>query len=269
MIHRKYKNNEYLLTDLSKIWVRNFISSGNPVDINNMYKSSEIERVISNEIKNQSLPITELEETDFENVLIVSDGYDFLKVQNLIEEMRGDFKIICVNKSLKKWKISKKVDYYVINNPYEDSLLFLPSKYYPPCITSVRTHHEFLKKYRGLIYRYFPTPNEKFSLNFQGKIDDYRNPISAAVALTSGYNLRKLALFACDDSFSTNKAGAILATETLYCYPHQLVIREIVENQISWIVKNNPNVQVGHYSSMNYKNAERLTQQKLIDFFVD
>lgn len=270
MIFKKHKNNEYSLTSTSKIWVRNFACNGHAIDINNLYKSSEIERVISNEIKNQALRIIDLEEIDFENVMIVSDGFNFLKIHELIKDMEGEFMIICVNKALKKWKIQKKIDYYLLNNPYEESLNFLPSKYFPPCITSTRTCTEFLKRYKGLLYHYFPTPNEKFSLTNEGKIDDYRNPISAAISLVSGKSINKLLLFSCDDSSSTLKPGMTIANEeNLFCYPQQLMIKEIVENQIGWLKKNKPDVVVGSFSAMNYKNIEKIPFQNLLKFFVD
>ncbi|MCX7020075.1 MAG: hypothetical protein NTY46_14015, partial [Candidatus Sumerlaeota bacterium] len=74
--------------------------------------------------------------------------------------------------------------------------------YFPRCIASTRTCREFIKRYKGHIYKYTPVPQENYGYSKQNilyKIDDYRNPICASIGLTYRFNVKKLLLFCCDE----------------------------------------------------------------------
>jgi len=86
----------------------------------------------------------------------------------------------------------------VINNPYKEAMNYMSPKnalYFPACIASTRTYHEFVKRYLGNLYLYEPTPETNFGTRKEGHryfIDDYRNPICAAIGIAYQFGVKKL-----------------------------------------------------------------------------
>ena len=89
------------------------------------------------------------------------------------------------------------LNYYVVNNPYQECLYYYPQivRSWPKCIASIRTNPNFLEVYQGLLYIYSPTNGQGFSgvqIDTPYSIDDYRNPVCAAINLSYKFKVKKL-----------------------------------------------------------------------------
>lgn len=268
MFIKKHNNkNQYLFTE-SKLWVRDFTLSANPEDINNLW-DKEYKLILNNEMRNAtfSLPAIDAEVFYYPNVIIVSDGYQFEKKQHLLDNVNAV--IIGVNRSLSKWQ-GKKMDWYLTNNPYSSCMSYLPkNNYYPRCIVSNRTNPEFIMRYKsrlGIISRYTPVTDKVFNSNYFLKpsyyIDDYRNPICAAISLAYRWQVKKLLLFCCDDVFENERQGSIKEGDK-WMYPQHKIAKELIDGNLYWL-KSQPysDVKIGNYSSIDYENAENLKEIK-------
>jgi hypothetical protein len=215
---KKHKNkNEYLQT-ADGLWVRNFTNLQTPgEDLNNLLRESDYKIVLDNETNNKKMGLDHIDSHQFDhpNCVIVSDGYSFKEKQHLLAELPKGVIILGVNGSLKKWDLDLKVPmkYYVANHPYKEALVDLPVKhaYFPKCIASTRTCSEFLTKYGGYKYQYTPVTQTTYkgpTNDWLYQIDDYRNPICAAIGVAFRFNVKKLLLFCCDDSFESERPAA-------------------------------------------------------------
>src|SRR5689334_6798561 len=152
---KKHKNgNEYLLTS-GGVWVRNFTKHARPIDINSFTTPTDRKQIIANQLHNTSLGLMHIgteKKTHF-NVAIISDGYDFKNIQPILKTLPKDVIVIGVNKTLSKWEVpsGRPMNYYVVNNPYQECTRYLPQthRYYPTCIASTKTSPEFLQRYLG------------------------------------------------------------------------------------------------------------------------
>ncbi len=197
-------------------------------------------------------------------------------IMNLLKNINAT--IIGTNRSLNKWKNSWKMDWFLTNNPYDSCLSCLPTKhnYYPKCIVSTRTNPEFVMRYRsrlGVIYRYSPTRDKKFSSNYFAKplyyVDDYRNPICAAISLAYRWGVQKLLLFCCDDSFEKERLGAKKEGD-LWMYPVHEMARGLIDGSLFWLKNLNfPKVEIRNYSSLEYKSALYIKEEEIRGFFDD
>ena len=274
-IKKHSNNNKYLSTD-SGIWVRDFCTSAKKYeDINFLIPQKDFSILLENELENKKTryPNIDNENISMRNIVIVSDGYDFVNKQEILSELPDDVFIIGTNKSLKQWSLvgKKKMNYYVINNPYVDSMSFLPDKYFPTCISSTRTYCEFLKEYQGTKYIYSPVSEEGYSglnLDSSYKIDDYRNPICAAIGLAYRLNVKKLALFCCDASFEDERASAERLENGLWCYPQQKISHELIDANLYWLAAQNVKI-CEHTNNYKFTNATYIKQDDIIDFFRD
>src|SRR5581483_5776715 len=94
-----------------------------------------------------------------------------------------------------------RMDYFIVNNPYPECMSYLPTnRPLPKCIVSSRTYPEFVRQYRqrkGAIYKYNPSRERKFGgvADSIYCVDDYRNPICAAVGLAYRFGAEKLLVF--------------------------------------------------------------------------
>lgn len=277
MIKKTSTGNRYLITK-NKFHVRDFTNGVEPIDLNSFYKESDYDLIIENEIKNYSMNIMQIEEELIEasKCVIVSDGYLFDEKQSLLADLPKDVKIIAVNRTLAKWKISRKIDFYLVNNPYKEAMSYLPLKNnYPPCITSSRTYHGFVAKYskHGTTYMYSPTPGIKFSGVYRKnliRVDDYRNPICAAISLCHRIGISKLLLFCCDEIITEQKDGAELVGENLWMYPQNIQASELIDANLYWF-KNREfiEVEVAKYpKGLEYENVSYIDEQNgFISFF--
>lgn len=273
MIKRCANGNEYVLS--GDTWVRNFINPVSPVDINVLTDSKDYNLMVENEVKNSSLDISEIDtdKTKHTKAIIVSDGYDFENKQKLLLGIPSNVVLIATNRSLAKWKINKKIDYFLVNNPYPECMIAMPKhKYNPPCVLSSRTYHQFVKEYdrRGsTIYKYSPTPEKRFSSSISKSIcmiDEYRNPICAAIGLCFKFGVSKLMLFCCDSSFNSDRPSAEKINNGLWIYPQQRVAHNIINGNLYWYKKAGAEI-VDHSSGLEYDNVPYISESEIVNYF--
>ena len=280
MIVKKHKNrNEYIVTP-SGVWIRNFCKSNvAAIDINNLYDENEYHYILDNEFKNKKFKFTEFEKKKYPNIVIISDGYDFKKKQEILAELPyKDVIIFATNGSLREWRlvgknapIKRSINWFVVNNPYPECKKFLPitHSYFPPCIASSRTNSQFIEQYKGDAILYQPAINENYSgnsSNMEGILDDYRNPICAAISLAYRFKVEKLLLFCCDYSFQDERPAAEKLDNGLWCYPQQKISQEIIDANLYWLQQSG--VKIADCSSGNkFKNAEYIRLEEVPNFF--
>jgi len=275
---KKYKNNQYVTTD--EIWIRNPFKESKAVDINFLGKE-EINIFIKNEeqnIRSSYIEMDKMEEFSMDNIIIVSDGYNWKEKQLILADLpNSDVKIIGVNGSLSQWNmvgkeaVKKRVmAFYIINNPYSESMRFLPKKhsYYPNIVSSTRTYSPFLKEYKTQPYLYRPTPDVNYSgLGDVGMtLDDYRNPICAAISFAVRRKAKKILLFCCDEAFEEKRPGSIEMKNGLYQYPQQVMCQNIIDKQCYWLKKNAIEIKDCSYG-IKYENIEYINFENITDFF--
>ena len=279
----KRNTNHYVATK-EGIWVRDFTKSHTKfIDINNLYSEKDYSLLLENEIENTGKKNYFIDQDTYThpNIIIVSDGYDFLNNHKLLAQLPKNITIIGVNRSLAKWKLvgqdcptelKRSMTWYVVNNPYSECIKFLPTthRYFPRCIASVRTSPDFMKKYEGIISMYTPTSGPMFSGlsdHTQYQVDDYRNPICAAINLAYRFRVQKLLLFGCDDSFAEERPGSVKLDNGLYSYPQQQVSHGIIDANLYWLKQEK--VKIGDYSKgIILQHALYIsTEREVIDFF--
>jgi len=240
------------------------------------------ELIIDNELDNfaQHYALIDNEDVFFRSIVVVSDGYNFVEKQKILARLPKEIGILAVNGALKNWKLvgenaplKRAIDYYIVNNPYPDCKQFLPTnhRYYPRCIASIKTNPEFLRSYLGLKYLYSPTKNELYSgphLDSSYTIDDYRNPICAAIGLAYRFRATKILLFCCDDSFNYEKPTAIKLENGLWHYPQQELSQKIIDANCYWLKKNK--IEVADCSSgRKLENATYIknNEEDIVEYF--
>lgn len=284
-IKKAISSNEYIRA--GNVWVRNFSKRGvAPICLSHMYEKQDYQSVLKNEERNKSRARISDEKLRFRNIVIVSDGYKFKERHKFLSNLPSNVCVLTVNGALKGWKLvgkniapekRKSVNAHVVNNPYREALMGLPereSAYYPVCISSIRTNSEFCERYIGDIYTYIPTPERVFGYerNESYFIDDYRNPICAAIGLSYQFDVRKLLLLCCDDSIEEEKTHTVQLENGLWTYSHHLRSQEIIDANLYWLThQDGKEVKVADFSSGNkYKNAAYISSDKeALDFFVD
>lgn len=284
-IKKHNSGNEYIYA--GDVWVRNFCNSlPHPLQLSQMFTKDDYQIVLKNEEMNKNHPKISDEKIIIKKIIIVSDGYDFESRHKIISELPKDIGILVVNKAYQKWKLlstelsvdkRRPINAFVINNPYADCMNCLPSKdakYYPTCVASNRTNYEFLKKYKGQIYNYFPSRELKFGLDSKENyyIDDYRNPICASIGLAYKFDVKKLLLLCCDDSFKEKREYSIKMKNGMYTYPHHIKCHEIIDANLYWLSnQESKEVKIADFSSgPEYNNAINLKNiEDIYNFFED
>jgi hypothetical protein len=190
--------------------------------------------------------------------------------------------IIATNGALSNWRLVGKkcpvelhriINWYVVNNPYLECKKFLPTKhsYYPPCIASSRTNTEFVDQYKGGIMLYHPVPNNRYkglSESADFLIDDYRNPICAAIGLAYRMGVRKLLLFCCDNSFEEQRPASEKMDNGLWSYPQQFISQNIIDGNLFWLKESGVSI-ANHSSGKNFHHAPYITSEQVMEFFQD
>lgn len=256
---KKHSNgNEYLMTEAG-VWVRNFTKSAPPVDINQLTTVTDRTLLIENQLKNELTTPMQFDPNEEYHpaVCIVSDGYEFEKKRHLLKSLPANVAIIGTNRSLLKWDADcgRAMDYYVVNNPYEQCMTYLPTNHrnLPKCVASVRTFPEFLVRYRGPKMKYYPVYEDGFrqrSVDALCQIDDYRNPICGAIGVAYRMRAAKILLFCCDDSFADERAGAEKLPNGLWMYPQHRTVYGLVDGNMHWYATQQyKRVRLGNHSS--------------------
>ena len=171
-------------------------------------------------------------------------------------------------------KNNRPMNYYLVNNPYSECMSFLPTehRYYPTCISSIRTNPDFILRYRGQKVKYYPTFEKTFSQTAKDarcSIDDYRNPICAAISVAYQMKATKILLFCCDDSFDGERPGAEKLKNGLWTYPQHLLANSLVEGNMYWL-SHQPykRIRIGlHSSGPECENLPYINEDSLCNFF--
>ena len=282
MIVKTHKNrNEYAIT-MDGVWVRNFCNPNtSPFDVNRFIGEAEYHYFLNNEFENKKIKLSKSLNVKSPNIIIVSNGYNYFKKQDILAKLSyKQVSILATNGGLRDWKLVGKncppemkriIDWFVVNNPYPECKKFLPitHSYYPRCVASSRTNADFIKQYKGDVLLYQAAPNEDYSGFFQnaeGVIDDYRNPICAAIGLAHRFGVKKLVMMCCDDSFVDERPGAEKLDNGLWCYPHQKISQRIIDANLYWLAKNGVKIR-DCSSGMKYENAAYIKLEEIEDFF--
>jgi hypothetical protein len=277
---KKKKNNQYLRSP-EGIWVRDFTQKAPKLDINNLTTAADTQLFLKNELANVHSINAVLEpRLEWPNVVIVSDGYEFDKVQEALAELPyKKVKIIGVNGSLAKWKmvgesakVKRAMSFYVANNPYRECARYLPKnhRYFPDCVVSTRTNPKFTQGYEGNLFFYTPTPDETYSPTIRAEVtmDDYRNPLCAAIYLAHFVKAKKILLFCCDDSFKDERPAAVRLENGLWTYPQQIMSQNLVDTMLHWLKTQEIKV-ANHSMGTNLANAPYIELDNINDFFLD
>lgn len=277
---KKHKNkNEYLLTT-EGMWVRNFTKSLVPyVDANDTIDKKDHFLLLKNEINNSRSRFAWIDSENFyhNKIIIVSDGYGFKEKQKLLEGLPSDVAIIAVHGALAKWNLTKNPTYYVVNNPYDQCMMYLPRrlKTFPKCIASTRTNHEFMTAYRGTKYRYAPVSEQGYNgmdqKEAQYQIDDYRNPICAAIGLAYRFGVEKLLLFCCDDAFKEERVDAEQLENGMWIYPPQRKAHGLIDGSLYWLkAAQQRQLEIADHScGPLYNNAVYIKEDSILSFLHD
>lgn len=240
--------NEYCKSN--DFWIRNCKKSNvAPLDINEYFSTDEIKLLIENEIKNSKLniPDIEIENFNWDTVVIVSNGYGFYKEhKEIFDNIQISQKrvVLAVNNSLRFWESQKIPQYYLINQINPPTNI----KYLPILIASKRCNNEYIKKYKNMKYFYTNTPSYMFSSPAVREttffIDDYRNPICAAFNVAVHFGAKKIFLAFCSEGYDTYKDGMEKLEEDTYIYSQQILANDIVNKNIFWNKVHNNQLQI-------------------------
>lgn len=272
---KKHNNgNQYLLSE-EGIWVRNFASQITPVDVNKLSTVTDYSLFLANEVKNEMCDLNNLDpkKNQFKGAIIVSDGYKFVTKHKLLENLPKEIAVIAVNRSLAKWKVSRNIDFFVVNNPYPECMSLMPNHgYYPKCITSTRTNPDFIKIYKtrgGYLERYNPTPEVGYSSPSRTicYLDDYRNPICASLSLSYKLGISNIVLFCCDDSFEGERPAAMKLENGLWMYPQQKISHSAINAMLTWYKKIKGVKIVDHSSGLIYEDVNYINEEEILKFF--
>lgn len=273
MIKKSKNRNQYKKTP-EGFWVRNpFIENTPFIDINKTISDSDYPIFLENEFHNtvSKYPWIDSENISHKNLLIISDGVGYKNgIMPLLENLPKDVTVVGTNGVLRNWVKNFPIHYYVVNNPYQECLGFLPKNGpWPKCIASSRTNYKFLKSYRGNKFRYQPVPEKTFSCGTIKEspyfIDDYRNPICAAINIFSKMNVEKILLCFVMDGYLENKPGTI-KIENIYSYSQQILANNIVNECLYWIKERK--ISIGNLSLLHeLKNAKYITTENIKEFF--
>lgn len=277
-IKKSQNGNEYLLTQ-NNVWVRNFNKDLVPyIDINSSFKDANYGEFYKNEKENEFINSSSIdrESMELENVVIVSDGYDFKNKVQIVKDLPRDVKIIATNGALANWPLTERYpNFYLINNPYMEAMRFFPRKMrvHPTCIASTKTYSEFLKNYRGAIITYNSVDEVYYKCRkaieplFQ--IDDYRNPICAALSICNKFFTSKILLLCCDNSKESFKEGMIKLENNLFHYPQNEIAHNIIDGLCYWFFKNPVKITniVDHSAGEKYFNIPYIKTEDISSFF--
>jgi hypothetical protein len=273
---KKHNNkNEYAYAGYNT-WVRNFTkTSVKPYDINDdMLSLDDIKLILANEESNGQKIYQKVDTEDFvhEKIVIVSDGYKFKDAQKIIDSLPSDVVIMGVNGAFANWQNqTKRLNYIVINNPYEECVYYYPTiiKHWPKCIASIRSNAPFISSYKGFVYVYKPTPNvaySGFNSEFESFIDDYRNPVCAAICLSHKFKVKKLLILSISDLYADNRPGTEKVKDDLFIYPQQKMAHSLIDANLYWLDKTGVKTRFND-AGLDYRYASYIREDEVKDFF--
>ena len=272
-MHRN--KNEYYYSGHG-LWVRNFTKKNVvAIDINDLISSQDMTIMLNNENNNYNKMLQRIDTESFihEKIVIISDGYNFKERHKILEKLPAEIAVIGVNEALSTWECNKKMDYYVVNNPYEECRQLLPKqqKTFPKCVASTRTLSDFVDIFPGITFTYSPVP----ATNYLGQkseadyfIDDYRNAVCAAVGLSYKFGVKKLLLLCCDEVYDSYRPATEKLANHFWMYPQQKIAHDLVDGNLFWLKK--ANIKTGYCSDgPEYKNAGYIAEDSIAKFFAE
>lgn len=279
---RKYNKNKYIKTE-NNIWVRDFTDIRKSQDINKLYNLSEVKLFLMNEFMNSKLNLNLVEDirSKYDNVVIVSDGYDFSNKHKILSDLPSAL-ILGVNGALKKWELvgekcpseKRRNMYYIVNNPYKECMNYFPNnKFFPNCFASLKTNPNFIKNYKGEVYRYISSPIlgiDNMQKDAEFFVDDYRNSVCAALYFAHIFEAKKILLLCCDDAFEKERPGSVSSGKGTWFYPQQNTSHNIIDIMCYWLMnQENKKIQIKDSSGgPYYNNVEYINSDKdIIEFF--
>ena len=278
-LHRS--KNEYLQTQ-DGIWVRNLCKPAvSPLNINDINSDADKRLFLENETKNLLRGSVYLPPTRMKKVIILSDGFDFESKQEALKHIpTEDVFILATNGVLNKWNLAdaslptsqrRRINYYVINNPYPQSLKYLPKvgRYVPPCIAASRTYSTFIERYKDTCYFYASAEEENFggrAAKTEFFFDDYRNPVCAALSLARHFGAEKIILFCCDDSSKSERPSMTHLENGLWSYPQQIMGQHIIGTMCHWLALKG-GIKIADCSSgIKYDDADYIRAEDITEF---
>lgn len=271
---RQRSRNRYLRT-ADGLWVRDLTAAAPAVDINPLTAPADRELLVANEVANSSGKWQTFEPRFSRHVCVVSDGHGFDGHRDLLEGLPPHVTIVGVNRSLARWKVpGRAMSHYLATSPYDEALGGLPTahRYFPPCLASVRTCPQFLRRYRGQVHLYRPAREEGFGGSPRGSLpvlDEYRNPVCAAVSLAYLLGATKILLFCCDDSFADERPGAERLPNGLWSYPQHRIPHGLVDGMLHWVTRQEERRVVARSFShgRDFANAPYIPAAEVAGFF--
>ncbi len=243
---KKHNNRNQYLHVGDDLWVRNPGIAGVPfIDINNLTSPDDYPIFLRNEQINNRMkyPWVDTENIVSEKAVIISDGFDFEKHHSKIADLPRSINIFAVNGALNKWQAKKRnPNFYVVNNPYPEAMSNLSSSVVK-CIASAKTNCDFLQKYRGAKCRYCPAIDGQYcgvgNKECKYRIDDYRNPICAAINLLHRFGVKTLMLVFCDEAFADERPASVKSDDGMSYYPQHQKANNLIDGNLYWLMKNN------------------------------
>jgi hypothetical protein len=277
-IKNLHKGNQYLNVE-KNVWVRNFtLKNILPIDINNLNQEEEIKTFINNQLINNMFKLPKFEAKDLsnKNVFIVSDGFGFENINNILENINIKNKfIILTNNSLKKWNNFKVLpDLFIENNPYKNSLNNINPKIFPNCLLSKRIYPEFINSCKSKnISFYDPIPSLNFNSMYKNEInaylDDYRNPICAAINYCFLCNAKNINLLYCSEGMDKERPASYLHNDGIhYQYNQNKLSDKIINGMIFWYKKTKQYSNIFYHGlNKSFKFGSYIQQEDLIENF--
>jgi hypothetical protein len=272
---KKHENkNEYCLSK-SGHWVRNFTkNSVKPIDINDLIVLEDAKLILNNEMRNNGNNYQSLagNDTMSEKVLIIGDGYRFEENLKLVEALPSDVTIIGINGAFAKWNSNRRLNYYVVNNPYNECLYYFPQviRSWPKCIASIRTNPVFLENFKNMVLTYTPVLNSFYSgvdMDSTHYIDDYRNSACAALGVAHKLRARKILLVSLLEAYEHERPGMVKVKD-LWIYPQQKVLHSLIEANLYWLQK--AKIDISYMDSgLDYDFATYIDAEGLKRYFND
>lgn len=264
----------YLLS--GEKWVRDFTKSAGK-DINKLYDRDSIRKSIENEtvIRGMNLPLIDRENYFHSDVVIVSDGFDVESCKDLINFLGKNKTVIIGVNGVMSCSLQIRPSFYLINEIDSDAMSYFPARMsiLPPLIASVRSHPEFVSRYkarRAAVYNYVPTGSDQFSsklFSCSYTVDDYRNPICAALNLAFRWGANRILLLAPHDLFKENREGTKKINSGLYIYPQQMTAHNFVDGCLHWLKEYNGCESFAVTSGPEFTNAKNVSSAEATRIF--
>lgn len=273
LVKNHYNKNDYCLSS-SGHWVRNFTKPiAKPIDVNELIPFEDLKLILENEIKNEAkhYPVMENAAHIHENVLILGDGLGYEEVFEALDELPANVVTVGVNGIFSKWQSKRKLNYYVVNNPYRECLNYFPQSlsYWPKCIASIRTNPKFLEAFQGTKFLYYPATTIGYSgikPNTDYFIDDYRNAVCAALGVAYKFRAKRIVLANVLELFQQERPGLEQVAEDVWLYPQQKMAHSLIDANLYWLQKAKINV---HYTQKkpDYNYATYISLKEMRGFF--